>query len=58
MVLALGNGMNAKELKVKKNQTDSELRRRAEEKLKEAAGGMEYLSSEGKSDRLQTQAKC
>ena len=29
---------------MKENQTDSELRRRAEEKLKEAAGGMEDLS--------------
>jgi len=36
--------MNAKELRVKENQTDSRLRQNAEEKLKEAAGGMEYLS--------------
>ena len=36
--------MDAEKLKVKENQSDSELRRRAEEKLKEAAGGMEDLS--------------
>ena len=44
MVLALGNGMNAEELRVKENQRETRLRQKAEEKLKEAAGGMEDLS--------------